>query len=81
MTPHCCTLFGIVVTAKRLESSIGKPQGSMPKKVVKNDVSRRDRLIDLFMKPCVHNCGVMPETENFMKGGAPYSRRIPDTVT
>ena len=33
--------------------------------------------MDLLAKPCVHNCGVMPESEYFIKGGAKIPTKQP----
>ena len=46
-------------------------------KVAEGDSDRRQRIMDLLAKPCVHNCGVMPETEYFIQGGAKIPMRQP----
>ena len=39
-------------------------------KVADRDNDRRQRIMDLLAKPCVHNCGVMLESDYFVQGGA-----------
>ena len=34
--------------------------------VTENNPQRRHRIIDLIRKPCVYNCGVMPESQYFL---------------
>ena len=38
--------------------------------VAENDHRRKQKIMHLLAKPCVHNCGVMPETLYFKRGGA-----------
>ena len=40
-------------------------------KVAGSDVHRQRRIMALATNPCVHNCGVMLESQYFLEGGAP----------
>ena len=45
--------------------------------VAQNDVRRQQRMVELLKKPCVYNCGVVPETQFFIDGSAPLPSICP----